>query len=341
MKIHKKIATVVITVGIIFLHTNLVHATNNYTISYANMGVDNIQIPAEYAVITRSDYFNTSPLEDEYGVDVSSIRANLNNSDGYVCAFSYDFEHEIDITFSEYDYALNIADLKDYSSDEIVDLMGADSFSEIDDLQVSYVDVGDNAAIKISGYISDLDQYCVQYSCTSTANEKNYVVLFKLYSYGVKPTTTMKDNLRTIVKNCTITSPETSFGMSREEAEKAVASDYVNGLLAKLFGGAIAGLIIGLIVHLKGRKNRKNNKPVDVETTQETQISQQAETNIEPKEEQILLEEEISATETLDSLKENLPIKEETHNKLFCRKCGIELLIDSEFCYKCGTKVIR
>ena len=27
--------------------------------------------------------------------------------------------------------------------------------------------------------------------------------------------------------------------------------------------------------------------------------------------------------------------------KLYCRKCGHELLTDSEFCYKCGTKVIR
>ena len=27
--------------------------------------------------------------------------------------------------------------------------------------------------------------------------------------------------------------------------------------------------------------------------------------------------------------------------KLFCRKCGAELVLDSEFCYKCGTKVIK
>ena len=27
-------------------------------------------------------------------------------------------------------------------------------------------------------------------------------------------------------------------------------------------------------------------------------------------------------------------------NKLFCRRCGAQLPLDSEFCFKCGTKVV-
>ncbi len=43
-----------------------------------------------------------------------------------------------------------------------------------------------------------------------------------------------------------------------------------------------------------------------------------------------------------DSLNNNYTKNKTTnHEKLYCRKCGTELVIDSEFCYKCGTKVIR
>ena len=32
---------------------------------------------------------------------------------------------------------------------------------------------------------------------------------------------------------------------------------------------------------------------------------------------------------------------ESNNNRLFCRKCGKELMLDSEFCSYCGTKIVR
>ena len=53
--------------------------------------------------------------------------------------------------------------------------------------------------------------------------------------------------------------------------------------------------------------------------------------------------------EELQKEKDEIKISKKNNNekeiiqkeKLFCRKCGTELVTDSEFCYKCGTKVIR
>lgn len=253
MKTRKIFVVAIAAIGISISQYGLVYAASTYTISYADMGVDNIQIPEEYAVITRSDSYNTSSLEDDYGVDLSTIRSNLNNSNTYVCAISYDSNHEIDIDFSEIDYAFNIADLRDYSSDEIMDLMGLNDFSGADNLQVSYVDVGDNATILISGYIPSLDQYAVQYTCTSIAEGKNYLVLFKLYSYGDEPSASMKNDLKEIVKNSSISSPKSSLSSGK------IAADFYE-LLMKAGEGAVAGGIVGGVAYLVGRKNRKKNE---------------------------------------------------------------------------------
>ena len=45
-----------------------------------------------------------------------------------------------------------------------------------------------------------------------------------------------------------------------------------------------------------------------------------------------------SSLKTVDGFSEET---EEQSEKLFCRKCGAQLLLDSVFCNHCGTKVIR
>ena len=53
-------------------------------------------------------------------------------------------------------------------------------------------------------------------------------------------------------------------------------------------------------------------------------------------------EKQKQTDETVDLVEESTTKEEEKSNddiKLFCRKCGTELLLDSDFCHRCGEKV--
>lgn len=64
------------------------------------------------------------------------------------------------------------------------------------------------------------------------------------------------------------------------------------------------------------------------------------------REERKVLIDQTQWTETQPKLKEDQPrgndnYIERNNNRLFCRRCGKELMLDSEFCSYCGTKIVR
>ena len=70
MKTYKIRVIVLTAIGLFFSQGSLVYASNVCTLSYGNMGVENIQISDSYAVVTRTECYNTSSLEYDYGVDL-------------------------------------------------------------------------------------------------------------------------------------------------------------------------------------------------------------------------------------------------------------------------------
>lgn len=55
-----------------------------------------------------------------------------------------------------------------------------------------------------------------------------------------------------------------------------------------------------------------------------------------------IIDEEQGGNDTVSIVQQNYSkeiLKNDVNIKLFCRKCGTELLVDSDFCHRCGEKV--
>ena len=47
----------------------------------------------------------------------------------------------------------------------------------------------------------------------------------------------------------------------------------------------------------------------------------------------------LTVVNKIPAIEIEVPIPVNNSDKLFCRRCGAQLPIDSDFCFKCGTKV--
>lgn len=329
-------------------------ASGYYTISYADKGVKNIEIPSELAIITRTEYYNTKDLYD-YGVDPNAIRSNMNGTNTYVCAMSYDGDYEIDIDFYENDSGVCIGDFVNFTSTELEETFGVAMAAGASNVKTNYVEMDGTPTIKVTAYIDDLNQYLVGYLCTSESNGKYYGILFKLYTYGSSPTTLMNTKLNHMVNNAVISQPESTYDAIYESAEKAAMKDMAGETLYKVLVGIGSGAIMGLIVSIINRKKRRsysNTKSIDdvKSNYNENQVKQLMndvvddtlrecqDADVKQSDNQTIY---IKETQQQKNEERNTVIESPVQGKLFCRKCGTQLPIDSDFCNRCGEKVIR
>lgn len=240
MKVFKKVLAV-LAVGIILLQKKTALA-GSWLLEFPSMGVSNIRIPEKYAVITRDEEINTGRLIEEYDADFTSMKEAMKQSNVYAIAMSYDLDCEIDIEFIEGNFTYDFSGLKGKTSKEIAKEIGLNT--NLDNSEVRYEEAGDNPVIVLEGYCADVNQYCVRYSCTSMSGNKYFMEMFTLYTYGIEPTEAMKEDLRNIVSNCSITAPS---------AEQRMA----NGASKGAAYGGIFGAIAGIVWYVFGKKNIK------------------------------------------------------------------------------------
>jgi uncharacterized membrane protein YvbJ len=96
---------------------------------------------------------------------------------------------------------------------------------------------------------------------------------------------------------------ETSTDLEKAATKKAV-SEAVTNTMDKAIASALGGVMIVAIIFLFRFFGKKKNQ--ENEVTNETKDNE---------------------------------VTTQTQNKLYCRKCGKELSLDSKFCFNCGTKV--
>jgi hypothetical protein len=312
------VLTLVLLFAIIFFPANSAYAAPQlYELSELNLTVD---IPNDMTVFTR-DISEDDPRLADFGLSASVMKETFTQNNIYLDAVSKDAEKELMILMNSNEDSIKMFNLSE-SSDSELDKSIPDFVKGVEKTSgytINNTTIYNNGSYKF---------YVMNYNLNSNGYityARNYVTIYNgqmisvfLYSYASDISDTDASMLKSIVDSITFTktldNPNTTSSINYEK-------------LGEAFMILLTISVISLIV-FKERKYRKkmSKASVDAEANEETN-NQINSVDLAPF---------CYGANSTDQTDNN-----SLQGTVFCRKCGEKIPVDSEFCTKCGSSVIR
>lgn len=248
MKRKKRNILFVVVMSLTLLISSQVFASDQYnTISLSNIGIENIEIPADYIVITRTETINTESFLNESDLAYLADLMEIENT--YFIA-KPSAEYEITIMANEKGGPVILDDFEGLSSEELNENLGLTE-AGIEVFSASVIDLNGVPAVNISAHAEAAEKYCQMYMFGTEANGKYYVVTLRVSANEELTDQPILSDMEHLLNNMIIKQP----------------SGFMESLLKFILVVALVALLYGLsmklIVSFENKKRKEREATID------------------------------------------------------------------------------